>query len=158
METYQKQLLGHAMWVLFIGLLSGFMLAISLIGGLEIVPGVFVNVPMFGTTEGWVRTHAGGISNCLLMVAMAFALPHCGLAMARAQLFAKGIIFAGWSNTIFYWTGNTSGSRALSFGDNALGASNILGSIGYTLAVIAAIVTLYIAAQMGRGFFKKSAS
>lgn len=157
METYQKKLLGHAMWVLFIALFSGFMLAISLIGGLELVPGVFINLPMFGTTEGWVRTHAGGISNCLLMVAMAFALPHCGLEIDKAKLFAKGIIFAGWSNTIFYWTGNASGSRALSFSDNALGQSNSLGILGYTLAVVAALITLYIAAQMGRGFLKKSA-
>jgi hypothetical protein len=45
----------------------------------------------------------------------------------------------------------------LSFSDNALGSSNVLGVIGYTLAVVAAVVTLYIAAQMGRGFLKKSA-
>ena len=157
MDAYQKQLLGHAMYVLVIGLLAGFMLAFSLIGGLEILPTVFVDIAVFGTTEGWVRAHGGGIMNAIMMVAFAFALPQCNLAEGRAALYSKGIIFAGWSNTIFYWFGNASGSRALSFTDNALGASNIFGLIGYTLAVIAAFITLYIAAQMGRSFLAKQA-
>ena len=155
MEAYQKILTGHALILLIIGLLDGFMLAFSLIGGLEVLPTFFIGIPTFGTTEGWVRAHSGGIMNGLMLIAFAFIMPHCGLAVERLQLFAKGIIFAGWANTIFYWTGNASGSRALSFTDNALGTSNILGVIGYTLAVIAAFVTIYIAAQMARGFLAK---
>lgn len=156
METYQKRLTGHALILMIIGLLAGFMLAFSLIGGLEVLPTLFIGIPTFGTTEGWVRAHSGGIMNGLMLIAFAFIMPHCGLAAKRLQLFAKGIIFAGWANTIFYWTGNASGSRALSFSDNALGASNILGVIGYTLAVIAAFLTIYIAAQMARGFLAKA--
>lgn len=156
MEAYQKRLTGHALILLIIGLLAGFMLAFSLIGGLELLPTIFIGIPTFGTTEGWVRAHSGGIMNGLMLIAFAFIMPHCGLAVERLQLFAKGIIFAGWANTIFYWTGNASGSRALSFTDNALGASNILGVIGYTLAVIAALLTIYIAAQMARGFLQKN--
>lgn len=155
MEAYQKRLTGHALILLIIGLLAGFMLAFSLIGGLEVLPTLFIGIPTFGTTEGWVRAHSGGIMNGLMLIAFSFIMPHCGLAIERLQLFAKGIIFAGWANTIFYWTGNASGSRALSFTDNALGASNILGVVGYTLAVIAAFVTIYIAAQMARGFLAK---
>ena len=155
MEAYQMRLTGHALILLIIGLLAGFMLAFSLIGGLEVLPTLFIGIPTFGTTEGWVRAHSGGIMNGLLLIAFAFSMPHCGLAVERLQLFAKGIIFAGWANTIFYWTGNASGSRALSFTDNALGTSNMLGVIGYTLAVIAAFITIYIAAQMARGFLAK---
>lgn len=155
MDAYQKTLTGHALLVMIIGLLAGFMLAFSLIGGLEILPGLFVSIPVFGTTDGWVRAHAGGISNGLMMIAFAFIFPHCGLALEKLQLYAKGIIFAGWANTIFYWTGNASASRALSFTDNAQGSSNLLGSFGYLVAVIAAFVTLYIAAQLARGFFAK---
>ena len=155
MEHYQKNLLGHAMLVLIVGLLAGFMLAFSLIGGLEVVPTFFLGIPVFGTTEGWVRAHSGGIANALLMVAIAFALPHCGLALDKLTLYAKGIVFAGWANTAFYWFGNASANRALSFTDNALGAANFLGTIGYLVAVIAAFVTIFIAAQMARGFFAK---
>ncbi|MCH1568539.1 MAG: isomerase [Alphaproteobacteria bacterium] len=155
MEQYQKNLLGHAMLVLVIGLLAGFMLAFSLIGGLEILPTVFMGIPVFGTADGWVRAHSGGILNALLMVAIAFALPHCGLAMDRLTLYAKGTIFAGWANTVFYWFGNASANRALSFTDNTLGTANILGTVGYLVAVIAALVTIFIAAQMARGFLSK---
>ncbi|MEG9861862.1 MAG: hypothetical protein V6Z81_05095 [Parvularculales bacterium] len=156
MDAYQKRLLGHAMYVLVIGLLAGFMLAFSLIGGLEILPTIFVDIAVFGTTEGWVRAHAGGIMNAVMMIAFAFALPQCGLAGGRAALYSKGIIFAGWANTVFYWFGNASGSRALSFTDNVLGGSNIFGVIGYSVAVIAAFITLFIAAHMGRSFFAKA--
>lgn len=156
MQAYQTKLMGHAMYVLAIGLFAGFMLAFSLIGGLEILPTIFVDIPVFGTTDGWVRAHAGGIMNGLMMLAFAFALPHCGLADGRAALYATGIIFAGWANTVFYWFGNASGSRALSFTDNALGSSNLFGLVGYTLAVIGALVTLYIAVQMGRSFLAKN--
>lgn len=156
MLTYQTKLMGHAMYVLAIGLFAGFMLAFSLIGGLEIVPTFFIDIPVFGTTQGWVRAHGGGIMNGLMMLAFAFALPHCALAEGRSALYAKGIIFAGWANTIFYWFGNASGSRALSFSDNALGSSNLFGVIGYLLAVIGAFITLYIAAQMGRSFLAKN--
>lgn len=155
MQSYQKQMTGHALILLTIGLLAGFMLAFSLVGGLEILPSLFVAIPTFGTTEGWVRAHSGGIMNGLMLIAFALILPHCGLAIERIQLFAKGIIFAGWANTVFYWTGNASGSRALTFSDNMLGASNFLGIIGYTLAVIAALVTIYISVTMARGFLTK---
>ena len=156
MEQYQKNLLGHAMLVLVVGLLAGFMLAFSLIGGLEVLPTLFVDIGVFGTTDGWVRAHAGGISNALMMIGLAFALPHCGLAAAQLALYAKGIVFAGWANTAFYWFGNAAGNRALSFTDNDLGATNLLGTVGYTAAVIAAFVTLYIVAQMARGFFGRA--
>ncbi len=156
MEHYQKNLLGHAMVILIIALLGGFMLAFSLIGGLEVVPTIFMGIPVFGTTEGWARAHTGGITNALMMSAIALALPHCGLAMEKAVLYAKGIVFAGWANTAFYWFGNASGNRALSFTDNSLGAANFLGTIGYLVAVIAALITIFIAAQMARGFFAKS--
>lgn len=155
MEHYQKNLLGHAMLVLIVGLLAGFMLAFSLIGGLEILPTLFMSIPVFGTTDGWVRTHSGGITNALLMIGIAFALPHCGLAMEKLTLYAKGIVFVGWANTAFYWFGNASANRALSFTDNAQGAANILGTVGYLVAVVAALVTIFIAAQMARGFLAK---
>ena len=91
MENYQKNLIGHALLVLIIGLLAGFMLAFSLIGGLEIVPSIFMGIPVFGTTEGWVRAHSGGIVNALLMIAVAFALPHCGLAPGVWRFMPKAL-------------------------------------------------------------------
>ena len=48
--------------------------------------------------------------------------------------------------------GNASANRACHF-QTMRWATNILGTFGYLVAVIAAFVTIYIAAQMARGFF-----
>lgn len=155
MEAYQKQIVLNAFVLLLIGLLAGVLLIFSLIGGVEILPNIFIPIQAFGTTEGWVRAHSGGIMNGLMLIAFAYILPHCGLEIKRIQFYAKGIIFAGWANTIFYWAGNFSNNRALSFTGNRLGLSNVMGWFGYTVASIAALVTIYIVVQMIRGFISK---
>ena len=56
MENYQKNLIGHALLVLIVGLFGWiYALAFSLIGGFEVMPSIFMGIPVFGTTEGWVR-------------------------------------------------------------------------------------------------------
>ena len=81
---------------------------------MEILPNLFIPIQAFGTTEGWVRAHSGGIMNGLMLIAFSYILPHCGLEIKRIQFYAKGIIFAGWANTIFYWAGNFSNNRTTS--------------------------------------------
>jgi styrene-oxide isomerase len=55
-----------------------------------------------------------------------------------------GFIFIGWANTAFYWFGNAAASRALSFGDNPLGATNIMGAIGFGLAFAGAVLIIWL--------------
>lgn len=155
MEQYQKQLIAHALLVLIAALLAGFMLAISVIGGLEILPTFTIEFGIYGTVAGWARAHTGGITNALMMIAIAFILPHANLAAARAASFAKCFIFIGWANTIFYWFGNAAANRALSFGDNTAGASNIFGALGYGVAIAAALLSLYILTKLAFAFFKR---
>ena len=144
MEQYQKLMIGHASLVMVVALLAGFMLAFGLIGGIEIMPGTVLPMPYYGTVDGWVRAHTGGLVNGLLMLGLALALPQIGLGEKMRGRVAYGIIFVGWANTIFYWFGNAAGNRALSFGDNAQGASNLFGMVGYGIAITAAILLLYI--------------
>jgi hypothetical protein len=154
MNDFQKTLIGHALVVIVIALLAGFMLAFGLIGGLEVTPGQFVDVAIFGTTQGWARAHTGGVLNGLLMMAIAFALPHCDLTVQRQRLYARCMIFIGWANTIFYWFGNAAPNRALSFADNMLGATNIFGMIGYGVALIGGLLTLAILIHMARNLLR----
>ncbi len=144
MNNYQKLMMGHAILILIVALLAGFMLGFGLIGGLEVWPGMIVDMPYYGNTEGWVRAHTGGLTNGLLVLGLALALPHIRLTGNMQRLTAYGIIFAGWANTVFYWLGNAAGTRALSFADNPLGMSNIYGVIGYSLALPAAFLLLLI--------------
>ena len=60
-----------------------------------------------------------------------------------------GVMFHGhvaWSFTVFYWFGNAAGNRALSIGDNALGASDIFGVIGFLSGLPAVIIVVVLLA------------
>lgn len=144
MERYQKLMIGNAFLVIVIGMLAGFMLGFGLIGGLEIYPGKIVEMPYYGTADGWARAHIGGLTNGLLIIAVALALPFVPLSEGMRKTSVYGFIYIGWANTAFYWFGNASASRALSFGDNPMGASNILGAIGFGLAFVGAILIVWL--------------
>ncbi|MEP1470151.1 MAG: isomerase [Halieaceae bacterium] len=144
MERYQKLMIGNAFLVIAMGMLAGFMLGFGLIGGLELFPGKIIEMPYYGTADGWARAHTGGLTNGLLIIGVALALPFIPLSEGMHKLTVYGFIYIGWANTAFYWFGNASGSRALSFGDNPLGATNLLGAVGFGLAFIGAFLILWL--------------
>lgn len=144
MERYQKLMIGNAFLVIVMSMFAGFMLGFGLIGGLELYPGKIVAMPYYGTAEGWARAHSGGLSNGLLILAVAWALPMIPFNNRMRSITVWGFIFIGWANTVFYWAGNAAGSRALSFGDNPLGASNVLGAVGFGLAFAGALLIVFL--------------
>ena len=144
MEKYQKLMIANAFLVIVMGMLAGFMLGFGLIGGLEIYPGKIVEMPYYGTADGWARAHVGGLTNGLLVIGVALALPFIPLSEGMRKMNVYGFIYIGWANTVFYWFGNASGSRALSFGDNPLGATNLLGAIGFGLAFAGALLIVWL--------------
>ena len=75
METLQRQMVGHGLLVMVAALLAGFMLGFGLIGGLEVMPGKIISMPYYGTTDGWVGAHVGGLTNGLMVIAVALSLP-----------------------------------------------------------------------------------
>jgi hypothetical protein len=144
MERYQKLMIGNAFLVIAMSMLAGFMLGFGLIGGLEIYPGTIVEMPYYGTAEGWARAHSGGLTNGLLIIGVALALPFIPLSEGMHKITVYGFIYIGWANTAFYWFGNASESRALSFGDNPLGATNLLGAVGFGLAFAGALLIVWL--------------
>ena len=144
MEKYQKLMIANAFLVIVMAMLAGFMLGFGLIGGIEIYPGKIVEMPYYGTTDGWARAHVGGVTNGLLIIGVALALPFIPLSDRMRKLSVYGFIYIGWANTVFYWFGNAAESRALSFGDNPLGASNLLGVVGFGLAFAGAILIVWL--------------
>jgi styrene-oxide isomerase len=144
MERYQKLMIGNAFLIIMISMLAGFMLGFGLIGGLELYPGKIIEMPYYGSTDGWSRAHAGGLSNGLLIIGVALALPLIPLSKRMHKINVYGFIFIGWANTAFYWFGNAAASRALSFGDNPLGATNIMGAIGFGLAFAGAVLIIWL--------------
>jgi len=150
MERLQRVMLANGLLVILAAMFAGFMLMFSLIGGLEIWPQNLLPIPVYGTSEGWVRAHSGGTMNGLLVIAIALSLPKLGLSPLMERLTAYGFIYVAWSFTVFYWLGNAAGNRALSIGDNRLGESDIFGIVGFLPglpSVVIVVILLIVAAR-----------
>ena len=155
METLQRQMIGHALLVMVAGLLAGFMLGFGLIGGLEVAPGTIVSMPYYGSVDGWIRAHVGGLTNGLMVIAIALSFPFIPISQRMQRITAYGLIFVAWANTVFYWLGNAAANRALSIGDNPLGQSDVFGIVGFVPALFGAVIALVLLTYAGLSTLKK---
>ena len=104
-----------------------------------------------------MRAHSGGVTNAVLVLvlvlvmAIAFALPHINVSAFQEKFLACGFIYVAWSFTVFYWLGNASANRALTFGDNQLGESSLVSVLGFLpgLPSVVLVVVLLIIAVKG---------
>ena len=151
MSQLQRVMVANGLLVMLVSMFAGFMLIINLIGWFEIWPGTILGFPVYGTTEGWVRAHSGGVTNAVLVMAIAFALPHINVSAFQEKFLAYGFIYVAWSFTVFYWLGNASANRALTFGDNQLGESSLVSVLGFLpgLPSVVLVVVLLIIAVKG---------
>ena len=144
-------MIANGLLVMLVSMFAGFMLMFNLLGGFEIWPGQILEFSVYGTTEGWVRAHSGGVTNALLVLAIAFALPHVNVSAFQEKFLAYGFIYVAWSFTVFYWLGNASANRALTFGDNQLGESSLVSVLGFLpgLPSVVLVVVLLVIAVKG---------
>lgn len=150
MDRFQKIMIAHGFLVTLVGMLAGFMLMFKMLGGLEYWPGTFLEISVYGTTEGWIRAHSGGVTNGMLTIIVALTLPKLELSERMTAFFAWGLIYCAWTFTAFYWIGNRSANRALSIGDNVFGAADWLSVIGFVPglpSVFIGPIVLYIGAR-----------
>ncbi|TPQ33943.1 styrene-oxide isomerase StyC [Cupriavidus pinatubonensis] len=138
----QRSMVGHAMLILFIGMIAGMGLLSSLIGGVEWWPGKLLSFQLPGPTDAWVRTHLGGMLNAFLILLVALVLPILQVNAQRARVVGWLFVCTGWANTVFYWAAIFSANRALTFGDNRFGASSLFSVIGLIPGLVFAIVSL----------------
>ena len=142
-------MIGHGVLLLFMALVAGLGLWVSLVGGFEFIPGTVTHFQIPGTPEGWAKAHRGTPMNALMVIGMALVLPHLGFAQRAQRWIAIVIVGAGWANTIFYYFGNFSANRGLTFGPNDFGHGGILSVIAlgpaYVFGVASMVVTLYMA-------------
>lgn len=151
MSKLQRVMIANGLLVMLVSMFAGFMLMFSLLGGFEIWPGKVLEFSVYGTTDGWVRAHSGGLTNALLVMAIAFALPHINVSAFQEKFLAYGFIYVAWSFTVFYWLGNASANRALTFGDNQLGESSMVSVLGFLpgLPSVVLVVVLLVIAVKG---------
>ena len=150
-------MVGHGALMLLVAMLAGVGLLLSVLGGLEVWPGHILPVDMPSTPAGWVRTHVGGILNALLVMLIALLMPGLGFSDAPARRIARFMVGTGWANTLFYWAAMWAPNRALTFGDNRLGASNVASLIGLVPALLFVVLSLVAVSLIARqAFFPNS--
>lgn len=131
MERLQQLMFGHGLIVILAAMLAGFMLMFNLLGGIEVWPGTIIEIPMYGTADGWVRAHTGGALNGVLVIIVALALPKLKLGEFAQKFTAYGLIYSAWTFTLFYWLGNASSNRGLSIGASPLGEPDLIGLLAF---------------------------
>jgi len=146
MERLQRIMIGNGLLVVLVAMLSGFMLMFSLLGGIEVWPGKIIEIPMYGTIDGWVRAHTGGALNGVLVIVVGLALPTLRLSEFMQRFTAYGFIYIAWSFTLFYWLGNASSNRALSIGPSPLGEPDTIGLIGFLPGVPSVFLVVFLLA------------
>ncbi len=151
MERLERIMIANGLVVVLIAMLAGFMLMFTLLGGVEVWPGKIIPLPLYGTSEGWVRAHTGGTLNGMLVIVIALVLPKLCLSAFMQRFTAYGFIYIAWSFTVFYWLGNASSNRALSMGDSPLGEADTIGLIGFLPGIPSVILVVVLLAVAANG-------
>ena len=142
MKAKQRNMVGHGAVVMLIGMSAGIGLLISLLGGIELIPGRIIEFGIFGDPGAWVRAHIGGITNGMLIMLVALLAHAMSIAERPAGQLYWMLIGTGYANTLFYWAALLAPNRALSLADNRFGESNLASIIGLYPALVFAIVSL----------------
>lgn len=158
MDQRQRKMVGHGAIMMVFGLLAGFGLVMSLIGGFEIFPGYIVEFELPADSRAWARAHTGGLMNGLLVFVGAILIFAMKIPARLAGQLYWMLVGAGYANTLFYWGALFAPSRALTFGDNRLGESNLAGIIGLLPALIFAFITIIAMVMLARHAFRGASS
>lgn len=142
MDTRVQQMIGHGAIVMLIGLIAGFGLVMSLIGGFEVFPGSILRFEIPGESDAWARAHLGGLTNGMLVILFALFIHAAQLPDRQAGQLRWMLVATGYGNTAFYWGGLLSPNRALTLGDNRLGESNLFSVLGLVPALVVAFVLI----------------
>lgn len=149
-NALQRKMAGHGILMIFSTLLFGVALWMHLVGGFEIVPGYIVHFNVPGTPEGWAKAHTGPALNGMMVIAVAFVLPLLEFTEKTAARLGWIIVLDGWSNVGFYFFGNFTPNRGLSFGDNKYGAGDIFSALALAPAYLFGVLALVALFIIGR--------
>lgn len=153
MQAQQKRMVGHGAIVMLIGMFAGFGLLISLIGGLELIPGSIIEFAIPGDPGAWVRAHIGGMLNGIFIMLVAVLVSVMALPDSLGRQLFWMLVGTGYANTVFYWAALLAPNRALTVADNRFGESNLWSIIGLLPALVFAIVSIIAVILLIRSIF-----
>tara|TARA_R110002072_G_scaffold64_1_gene295 strand:- start:1945 stop:2430 length:486 start_codon:yes stop_codon:yes gene_type:complete len=157
-ERLSYKVMGHAMLVLLIGLLSGIGLIFSLLDAVTLWPLPAWEVSIPGSTRGWQAAHVGGILNGVMIAGVAVLMTKLSLTGKRALWVGWGMIITGWANTVFYWAGNFSQNRGLSVAETPYGPGDIWGALAFLGGGAGMVFTIVAAVMLAMAAFEKARS
>lgn len=142
MKELQRRMIGQAALIMLVGFVAGVGLLVSLLGGVELIPGSILPVALFGEPAAWVRAHVGGMLNAILVIVVALLLPVLDFPDRAARRLSWMLAGTGWANTLFYWAALLSANRALTFGDNRFGEGSWIAAVGLVPALLFVVVSI----------------
>ncbi|MFT5012337.1 MAG: hypothetical protein ACJAX5_000656 [Patiriisocius sp.] len=155
-ERLSHKVIGHAMLVLLVGLLSGLGLVFSLLDAVTLWPLPVWEVSIPGSTRGWQAAHVGGILNGVMIAGVAVLMTKLSLTGKRALWVGWGMIITGWGNTVFYWAGNLSANRGLSMTETPFGTGDIWGGLAFMGGGIAMVFAITASILLALAAFEKA--
>lgn len=142
---------GNGVLMILAALLGGVGLWMFLLGGFELVPGVFIAFQLPGSERGWTATHTGPVMNGLMVIAVASVLPHLDFSEKWGRIWGWIVLLDGWSNVCFYFFSNFSPNRGLAFGTTpVLGGADIFSFLALFPAYLFGVLNMVALAAIGR--------
>lgn len=142
MKYSYHPMIGHGLLIIFMSMSLGIGLLISLVGGMELIPGQIIEFTIPGDAGAWARAHVGGMMNGMLIVLAALTAAHLNAEPAFSKRLCWMLVGTGYANFVFYIAALLADNRALTFGDNHFGESSMAAILGLLPALVFVIVSL----------------
>ncbi|TAM09404.1 MAG: hypothetical protein EPN72_00920 [Nevskiaceae bacterium] len=144
-QTARQRTIRNGLFAVLVGLVGGFGLVFSMLGGISLSPlPVFFQLDFPGTPAGWKAVHLGMLMNGLMAIIIGLAMRRFALTPRKAACVSWGTIIAVWGNFAFYFFGLFAHNHGLTLGGNRTGPGNFAGALAFAPALLGA-VTLFIA-------------
>ena len=137
-KKYQLKAIKHGSLGIFIGLLAGIALTISVLGEISGWPFFSVSASVPGSSSMWRGAHTGPILNGLMCIVLACSLSFLSPSEKQAQKICNYLSYMVWGNCIFYvarmWGTQ---NRGLALHTEQFGMGNFADAIALFPAAIA---------------------
>lgn len=139
-QRQQRLLQQNGLLAIFIGLVGGFVLVASLIGGISASPlPLFVSLRVPGTSSGWLSFHLGMLMNGMMALVLERTLSTRTVTRLKSATICWGVIIAVWGNAAFYLFSMFAPNRGLTSDANLFGPPSLSGYLAYFPAIAGAI-------------------